>query len=123
MTICLLIGLRQLFPETVVDIPKIDYIYTSYTGDIKKLYGKGFSYTKVVEDFPVDRTNIVERIKNKEFDLIVYSHVHLDCPFYDTVSQYYPAEKIVYICGEDAHRCPFTHLHNFFLREYDAFKQ
>jgi hypothetical protein len=122
MTICLLIGLKQLYPETIVDFPKIDYIYTNYTGNTIALYGKGFTYTKVIEDFPVDRTNIVERIKNKEFDLIIYSHVHLGRPLYDIVSQYYPAEKIVYVCGEDAHTCPFTHLQNFFLREYDAYK-
>ncbi len=115
---CMLIGFKELLQDRVIDFPKNDYIYTNYPGDPKRLYGKGFTYTKMVEDIPVNRENIEERIKNKEFDLIIYSHTHYGRLFYDTVLQYYEPENILYICGEDSHKCPFKHLPNFFLREY-----
>lgn len=117
---CTLIGLKELFHEKIVDIPKIDYLYTNYSGDIQKLYGKGISYTKIIEDLPVDRNRIEDRIKNKEFDLIIYGSVHRGLRFHDLVRENYPQEKIVYICGEDNHRCEFANWHNLFLREFDA---
>lgn len=118
LKLCLLIGLKEIYNEKIVDYPKIPYIYTNYAGDTKKLYGKGFTYTKIIEDIPVNRENIEQRIKNKEFDLIIYGYVHHGCPFYDLVQRTYPADKIAYICGQDEHPCPFKELPNFFLREY-----
>lgn len=116
--ICLLIGLRELFHDKVTEFPKLDYIYKSYKGDIKRLYGKGFSYTRIIEDYHVDRHNIENRIENREFDLIIYPIVHGKKPFYETVKKYYQPEEIVYVCGEDAHDCAFRNLHNLFLREW-----
>jgi hypothetical protein len=119
---CILIGLKQLIPERVIDFPRLDHIYTDYPHDTKLLYGKGLTYTKVVEDIPVDRSDIEARIKNQEFELIIYAHTHYGLLFHNLVTSYYPAEKIAYMDGEDEHRnCKFAHLHNFFLREYDAY--
>ncbi len=117
---CILAGLKELFQERVIDFPKIDFIYKSYEGDILQLYGRGMSYTKIIDDLPVNRDNIEERIKNKEFDLIIYGSVHRGILFHDVVKQVYEKEKIVYICGEDCHRCEYKHLPNLFLREVDA---
>jgi hypothetical protein len=118
----ILIGLKEITSENIIDFPKMHHIYKSFTGNPKDLYGKGFSYTKIVADIPVDRTNIENRIKNKEFEYIIYSYVHHGCMFYETVKKYYPPEKIVYLDGEDGHRnCKYAHLKNLFLREYDAY--
>jgi len=119
---CLLIGLKEILGDRVIDALKIDYIYTNYPRDTKKLYGKGFSYTKIIEDLPVDRSNLEQRIQNKEFDLIIYGSVHRSCPFHETVKKYYEPEKIIYVCGEDCHTCSFVNVNTLFLREYDAFK-
>lgn len=113
----LLIGLKQLLPGRVVDVPKISHIYTNYSGDLLKLYGRGMSYTKIVKDVPLNRNRISQRIKNKEFDLIIYGSVHRGMLYYDLVTQYYAPNKIAYVCGEDCHICPFKLLNNFFLRE------
>ncbi|MDE3045947.1 MAG: hypothetical protein KGJ02_04815 [Verrucomicrobiota bacterium] len=115
---CMLIGLKELLGPRVVDVPKVEHIYTNYPENTLKLYGKGFSYTKVVEDEPVDRENIKQRIKKKEFDLIIYGSVHRGLLFHSLVRKVYPKEKIVYLCGEDEHKCKFKHYHNLFLREY-----
>lgn len=113
-----LIGLKEIYKQKIVDYPKIDYLYKSYAGDIARLYGKGFSYTKIIDDIPINRGNIEQRIKEKEFDLIIYGSVHRGRPFHDLVCKTYQADKIVYICGEDAHRCPYVEWQNLFLREY-----
>jgi hypothetical protein len=115
-----LIGLKELLGDRVVDIPKVEPIYKSYSGDPKSLYGKGFSYSKIVDDIPVDRNNIKQRIENKEFDLIIYGYLHYELPFHDLVTKTYKPENIVYMCGQDEHRCPFAHLNNLFLREFDS---
>lgn len=135
---CTLIGLKELLKEKVIDFPKIDYIYKNYKGDTKQLYGKGFTYTKIVDDYQIDRTNIIQRIKNKEFEFIIYPAAHwnnnihfknteyyfnklkISHIFYDEIKENYPDEKIIYLDGEDIHtNCPFiNHLKNFFLREF-----
>jgi hypothetical protein len=114
---CTLIGLKELLGNRVIDVPKIEHIYTSYPQDEKLLYGKGFNYTKIVEDLPIDRENIEARIRNREFDLIIYGSVHRGLPYQDTVRRSYPPHKILYFCGEDAHYCRYRTYSNLFLRE------
>lgn len=122
MRCTILTGLKECLGVRVVDVPKIEHIYTSYAGDVKELYGKGFSYTKIVEDLPVDRDNIEQRIKDKEFDLVIYGSVHRGLRHYSLVCDTYEPEKIIYLCGEDGHQCEYSHLHNLFLREFDAYQ-
>lgn len=118
---CALIGLKELLGDRVIDYPKIDYLYTNYpTERIASLYGRGFSYTRIIEDLDIDRENIEQRIRDKEFDIIIYGSVHRGLRFHDLVSQIYKPAEISYICGEDGHKCQYARWHNFFLREYDA---
>lgn len=133
MVACTVIGLKELIKDKAIDYPKIDYIYKNYTGNTKQLYGKGFSYTKIVDDYPMDRTNIENRIKNKEFEIIIYPAIHYcnnfhwntkyNCThmFYNTVINSYEPEKIIYLDGEDFHQeCIFSNHKNLFLREFDC---
>lgn len=121
-----LIGLKELLGSQVVDFPKIPHIYRSF-GDVSSLYGKGMTYSKVVDDLPVDRSRIEERIHRREFEFIIYGSVHRGLPFINLVTQKYPPAKIVYLCGEDRHEsyienqheCHFVHLRNLFLREFE----
>ena len=113
-----LIGLKELLGDRIVDVPKIKHIYKTFTGDTPLYSSKGFSYTKIVDDLPVDRENIEQRIRNKEFDLVIYGSIHRGCPYSDPVLQTYEPEKIVWLCGEDAHKCSFDAT-NFFIREFE----
>lgn len=117
---CTLIGFKQLLQDRIVDYPKINHIYKSYPGDVKALYSKGFTYTKIVDDLPIDRDSIEERIRQKEFDLIIYGSAHRGLQFHDLIQQVYEPEKIIYFCGEDAHTCPYGDRACLFLREFDA---
>jgi hypothetical protein len=116
-----LIGLRQVLGADLIDAPKIHHLYDTYTGDTAALYGKGMTYTKILEDLPVDRDHIAERIAGQEFSLIIYGSAHRGMPYQGLVSQTYPADKIVYLCGEDAHRCDFTGKRHLFLREFNSY--
>ncbi len=115
----ILIGLKQLYAEKIVDYPKIDFLYKNCGWDVSQLYGKGMTYTKNLEDIPVDRDFIDLRIALREYELIIYGSVHRGLPYHDLVLKQYPWEKIIYICGEDEHLCEFRHLPNLFLREWE----
>lgn len=117
-----LIGLKELLGNRIVDVPKIQHIYRSYSGNIEVLYGRGMSYTKIIDDRPLNRGNILKRILNKEFDLIIYGSVHRGMPFHSEVLKTYAPERIVYICGEDGHICSMASWKNFFLREYESYQ-
>lgn len=106
----LLIGLKEELGSLVVDAPKNVVIYTDYPDETRNLYGMGFSYTKVIDDIPVDRTRIAERIANKEFAYVIYGEAHQQLPLYDVVTQHYAQDEIVYICGSERYTgSPTTH--------------
>ena len=93
-----LIGLKENLKNRIVDFPKVPYIYKDYVRN-GYLYGNGFTYTNIIDDYPTDRNNIEERIKNKEFDLIIYGIAYMAQPYYELVCKYYEPEKIIHICG------------------------
>ena len=106
------IGLRRILNEKFIDYPKNKVLYK----DCKKLYkynGKGFSYGNKLENIEVNRENIEERIKNKEFDFIVYGRVgnkdgsiqqFKDLIHWKHVKNNYDKNNIVFIYGGDKTR-------------------
>lgn len=109
--------IKLLKRENVIDYPKIDHIYKSYQ-NINDLYGKGITYTRIIDDNFVNRDNITESIKNNEFSCIIYSSIHRGLPFYDLVKRYYDG-RIIYLCGEDEHILDCKKIDGLlFLREY-----
>ena len=109
----LLIGLKEILGAKIIDYLKIPHIYESYE-NINELYGLGFTYSKILKDSLIDRNNIEERIKNREFEYIVYGSVHRSLPFHQIVKKYCLEERIFYVCGEDAHLCEYAGLPIFF---------
>jgi hypothetical protein len=112
----ILTGFKELLGDRVIDVPKIEHIYKSYPNDARQLYGKGFSYSKIVDDVAVDRENIESRIEAREFDLVIYGSLHRGLRHLDLVKRCYDSSQIIYICGEDAHICDHS-INNLFLRE------
>ena len=115
-----LIGLREILGSRLIDYYKVPHVYNNYSGDISKLYGKGFSCTKIIDDIFVNRENIEQRIKEKEFDIIIYGSIHRGLLFHDTALKHYDKDKIFYLDGEDFHdNCPYARkIDNLFLREF-----
>lgn len=113
---CLLIGLKQLMGTNCHDYPKIPHLYKDFKGNLYSCHGQGYTITKNLEPLlhndELDKT-IIQDIKLKKYDLIIYGSMHKDLPFYDLVLNHYEPNKIVMICGEDSHQCP----HTFYIRK------
>ena len=102
-------GGRSLFGENFIDANYIWYMYE----DQKKLYwntripdggrsyGRGFTIAGSLKDINVNRTNLKQRILDKEFDLIIYGSCVRCTDYIQEVIQSYPPEKIIFIDGED----------------------
>ena len=51
----------------------------------------------------VDRTRLDERVRAREFDVVVFGSVHRGMPLYGEVLAAYPPERIIFLDGEDEH--------------------
>jgi hypothetical protein len=123
---CLFIGLREVLGEGLVDLNKRFHSYTSYdVEDAKKLYGRGMTVTRLLEDIPIDRSDTLKKIENKFYDLIVYGSINRCHDYLPLVMQVYPKNRVVFIDGDDsqAFQKPFIRLGcPYFKRELDQKK-
>ncbi len=95
----ILIGLRQLSSNNLIDYPQKDCLYKNNSSE--DIYGRGFTLYNYLSEINVNRKNIKERIINKEFDLIIFSSIHRQI---DLLKEYYPLikkTKVVFLDGED----------------------
>lgn len=102
------IGLRRKLGENFIDYPRIDVLYKDC--DLSRKYGNGFTYGGRLSPIELDRTHIEERIRAKEFDIVIYGKVGRDegwegliptMPFWDVVSSVYSREQIAFLYGGD----------------------
>lgn len=97
-------GFKELLGSNCHDYPKINHIYKDAGLDYSSLYGKGFTYTNLIDQSlhnnKLDSTVILD-IHEHKYDLIVYGSYHRGMPFYDLVSTKYATEDIILLCGED----------------------
>jgi hypothetical protein len=117
-------GFKQLIGSGCHESPRIDFLYKSDSIEYDKLYGKGMSYTNLLENNLRDVSaddRVREDIINNKYDLVIYGNMHRGMPLYPIVSHYYSPDKIVLLCGNDIHDCnydEFTKLgHHVFIRE------
>ena len=117
-------GFKTLFGDNCHDYPKISHIYKSDNINYNKLYGKGMTYTNLLEqNLHNDNldNSVVEDIKNKYYDIVIYGSYHRGMPYYDLVSENYNANQIILLCGEDIHICNNNHFvekgNTVFVRE------
>jgi hypothetical protein len=117
-------GFKELFQQNCHDYPKIPHIYKSNDINYRMLYGKGLTYTNLLE--PIyhnnDLDNSIENdIKSKYYDIIIYGSYHRGMPYYDLINTIYKPNEIILLCGEDAHCCNYNYYlqrgHNVFVRE------
>ena len=117
-------GFKKLFCNDCHDFPKIPHIYKSDSINYIELYGKGFSYTNLLEqNLHNDNLNktIYEDIKNKYYDIVIYGSYHRGIPYYDLINNIYKPNEIIFICGDDLHCCNYNDFlekgHHVFVRE------
>lgn len=72
-----LLGLRQLYGEDVIDYPKCDILYDNCPENIRQqVRGNGFTlYSGLLEDIEIDRFNIEYKLQNDYYDIIIFSDI------------------------------------------------
>ena len=112
-------GLRALYNENVVDSNCLSYMYKAYTSEAEKvkLYGRGFTLYATLENDSTDRTDLVNKIKSKYFDLIIYGSIWRCLDYFETVCENYPRNKIILLDGEDQRKL------NRLYRKFPYFKR
>jgi hypothetical protein len=70
-----LIGLREIYGSNVIDYPKKEEIYENFEKPKKEMYGCGFTIWKIMPDILIDRQNIFDRVKENEFDIIIFGSI------------------------------------------------
>jgi Methyltransferase domain len=121
-------GFKELFKTKCHDVPRVNHIYVGHNIEKKDMYGCGFSYSEILDpaeyrDAENDNT-IIEDIRNKKYDIVVYGSLHRGLPYLELVQQTYSKDKIIMLCGEDSHGCvvgePFIKQgYNVFIRELE----
>jgi hypothetical protein len=116
-------GFKSIFGSNCHDYPKVPHIYKSENINYATLYGKGMTYTNLLEESLHDDTldiNVVDNIKNKYYDIIIYGSYHRGLPYYDLIRTIYKPNEIILICGADIHGCNNDHCH-FVNKEHFVF--
>ena len=100
----LLHGLRSLLGDNVIDYPGSWHLYKdeSKKRNLSKdqLWGKGFSQTDTMDNFDsIDREDILSKINNKYFDLVIYGSARRSLLFFEEILK--NNIKIIFIDGQD----------------------
>jgi len=113
-------GLTELENVEVVDSTPVIHLYKENIAKIpiNHLWGRGFTSTFLIDKDTVDRSNQIEKISDKYYDLIIYGSINRCLDYYDLVSQVYPKEKIFLVDGDDHTNIhPLSTKHPYFKRE------
>jgi hypothetical protein len=120
------IGFKQILKDRCDFYPKLDYLYQDYDQPTEKLYGKGFSYTKILApQKEIARSDMWSNLKKGAYDLVIIGSIHRVPLSWIRVMNRLGVE-IVNICGEDFdsaknyHDCCFRELDHLFVREYTS---
>jgi len=107
-------GFKEVCGIEMDVLEEIPYCYKDYEGDVSKLYGRGFSYTKILEPYyrmsKTDGSGISERLRNKYYDLVVFPSIIRGTNLHNlqqVLNSGFPIDKIAVCIGEDA---PFSSL-------------
>jgi len=95
-----LIGLKQILGNQCAESVHIPHIYEDYPTP-SSLYGKGFTYSRVLPVSAKPPLIHIGELRNGAFDLVVYGSMHRGMPYWDEVKRACPANRIVLLCGED----------------------
>ena len=124
LTDLILSGFKNIYGYHCHDYPKLICIYKDEPINHSSLYGKGFTYTNLVDqNVHSDEFDqcIEDDIKNRKYDIVIYGSYHRGMPFYEMVSQIYKPNEVILLCGEDDNQCNYNDWvskgHFVFVRE------
>ena len=98
-------GFKKKFKNNCYDFPQNRSIYNNPNLQFTNFYGKGFTYSNLLDpsEFSTnsDINSLIENIKNKFFDVIIYPTFFKGLPFYEIVTKHYNPSEIILIDGTD----------------------
>ena len=95
---CLLLGLKELFGDDVVDCNKRFHLYSDYSDEqLATEYGRGFTICRNITSDNADREDITKKIRNKYFDYVVYGSIWRCQDHLQLVLENYDKKKIVFV--------------------------
>lgn len=96
------LGLKGIFGTDVECNVPLEYYYKSYKENGPPLWGKGFSYTNILDDnLECVAENILEKVKDKYYDLIVYLFVSRANDGLEEILNITQGKNVFLINGED----------------------
>lgn len=100
----LLIGLRELLGNNCIDYPKAEVLYKNHNIALDyDLYGKGFTlYSGILDDQPIDRFRIQERVVAGEFDLIIFGNIWNQYGYFTQLRPWLSCSNTVILDGADS---------------------
>lgn len=100
-------GLRTVLGEGLIDVGKRWWLYKSAEPEaVGQLYGNGFTYTRHLDDIPIDRGNVKKRLRAGAFDLVVLGNIELSTPLLPLIRRYYDRQQVALIDGGDYDQFP-----------------
>jgi len=112
-------GLHEILEDNVVDSTQIIHLYKEHKGKIdpRVLWG-GMTTFWLIEKDTKDRENIIDKIKDKYYDFIIYGNCQRCLDYYDIVNKIYDPKKVIMLDGNDEnHLHPLHEIHPYFKRE------
>jgi hypothetical protein len=103
---CTIHGFKKMLGTSCHEYPRIRHLYKDFPEDIRRLYGRGITMTRLLDPSERDEgrdTCVKEDILAHRYDYILYSPIHGDLPFRDEVFAAYKPEEIIMVCGADEH--------------------
>ena len=99
-------GFKMRLGKNCHEYPKQNYLYTNNNIDLMKIYGKGITYSELIDvdlrDDTLDET-LIEDIKNKYYDIVIFSCYYKSMEHYELINSIYEPNEIILMCGADVH--------------------
>jgi hypothetical protein len=95
-------GLRSLYGASVVDYPKAEPLYKNCLEEsFARVRGRGFTLYRTLDDIPVDRHNIEDRLKSGEFDIVIFGNIYRSYHQFAEWRRWLRSERTLLLDGED----------------------
>ncbi len=100
---CLLLGLRRIYGPQLVDYPRRDILYRDCPEFMRcQVRGHGFTlYTGLLEEIPIDRYGVGEKLVQGEYDLVIISDIWRQFGFFSQWRPYLHPENTIIVDGSD----------------------
>jgi len=99
-------GFKMRLGKNCHEYPKQNYLYKNNNIDLMKIYGKGITYSELIDvdlrDDTLDET-LIEDIKNKYYDIVIFSCYYRNMEHFQLINSIYKPNEIILMCGADVH--------------------